>query len=441
MNSRIIIPSRIITADRENRILTSHAVEISGGIIKRIFPASDIIGNSAEYYNDLVMIPGFIQTHIHLCQTLFRGIADDLELLDWLQYRIFPYENAHNKNSLKAAARLGLYELLKSGTTTILDMGTLRHQEIIFEELIHSGIRAFAGKCMMDKNDLFPSFKSSTAGELKQTGELAAEFHNKNEKIRYGFAPRFVLSSSETLLKETAELMKDFRGSVYHTHSSENLNEGRRVEEMFGCGNIEYFERIRILEGKTVLAHCVHVNKNEIDILSKRKVSVAHCPSSNLKLGSGVAPIPEFIKHGITVSLGSDGAACNNNLGQFQEMRLASLMQKPYHGASAMDALTIFRMSNIEGAKALGIDNETGSIEEGKKADLVLVDLNRYSSPLPEGENLYSDLVFSADAGAVKNVMVGGEWLVGNGEVSGYDEKEIIVSGRSELQSLLRRVE
>lgn len=440
MNSRIIVPSAIITVDSEDRILTGHALEVSDGIIKRIFRASDIKEKNAEYYNDLVLIPGFIQTHVHLCQTLFRGIADDLALLDWLQYRIFPYENAHNKDSLKAAVRLGLYELLKSGTTTILDMGTLRHQEIIFDELIRSGIRAFAGKCMMDKNDLFPSFKSSTDDELKNTHALAAEFHNKNEKIRYGFAPRFVLSSSETLLTETSEMMKDFQGSVYHTHSSENKDEGSRVREMFGCGNIEYFDRVKVLNGKTVLAHCVHVNKNEIDILAERKVAVAHCPSSNLKLGSGIAPVPDFIKKRITVSLGSDGAPCNNNLSQFQEMRLSSLIQKPLHGAGIIDARTIFRMSNIEGARALGIENETGSIEEGKKADLLLVDLSRHDSPLTNGENLYSDLVFSANANSVKKVMVSGEWIVENGEVSGYDEKEIISSGRSALVELLRRV-
>lgn len=146
MDKKIIVPHKIVTADPENRILNNHAVEISGGIIKAIFPfrKDDPEIEKAEHYDNLVMIPGFIQTHVHLCQTLFRGLADDLELLDWLQFKIFPYENAHNKNSLSASVRLGLYELIKSGTTTILDMGTLRHQEIIFEEIINSGVRAFA---------------------------------------------------------------------------------------------------------------------------------------------------------------------------------------------------------------------------------------------------------------------------------------------------------
>jgi 5-methylthioadenosine/S-adenosylhomocysteine deaminase len=171
MKNKILVPEVIITADKQDTILRNHAVEVSQGKIKRIFPFvdDDSKREDVEYLHNLVMVPGFIQTHVHLCQTLFRGLADDMELLDWLQYRIFPYENAHNADSLRASVRIGLFELLKSGTTTILDMGTLRHQEVIFDELISSGIRAFAGKCMMDRNELFPSFKSTTEDELNYT--------------------------------------------------------------------------------------------------------------------------------------------------------------------------------------------------------------------------------------------------------------------------------
>src|SRR3989304_6465231 len=163
MKNKLIIPKQIVCADSKNRILRNTVVEVSGNKISsvRSFKENEIESFDGEVLNlgNLTLIPGFIQTHIHLCQTLFRGLADEMELLDWLQQKIFPFENAHNRKSLKISAQLGINELLKGGTTTILDMGTHNYQEVIFEELINSGMRAFAGKCMMDINDLFPSFK------------------------------------------------------------------------------------------------------------------------------------------------------------------------------------------------------------------------------------------------------------------------------------------
>ncbi|MCH6575732.1 MAG: amidohydrolase family protein, partial [Bacteroidetes bacterium] len=318
-NKEIIIPKRIVTVDKDDLILSNTAVEIIDNRIASFIPIEKIDRQGYEGkiydYPDLTLIPGFVQTHVHLCQTLFRGLADDLQLLDWLQKKIFPFENAHNKNSLKISAKLGINELLLGGTTTLLDMGTLRHQEVVFEEMISSGIRGYSGKCLIDENELFPSFKSSTENELKYMHELANEFHNVEEgRIRYGFAPRFVLSCSEELLKETKSMMKDFPGSVYHTHSSENKNEIAKVRKKYNKENIEYFDSIKVLDDHTVLAHCIHLNENEKQILKNKNVKVAHCPSANLKLGSGIANIPEYIERGISVSIGADGPPCNNNL-------------------------------------------------------------------------------------------------------------------------------
>jgi cytosine/adenosine deaminase-related metal-dependent hydrolase len=446
MNNILIIPKEIVTLDSDNRILKGYAVEISAGLITSIkkFSEDERVNYEGEilYVPHLTLIPGFIQTHLHLCQTLFRGLADDLELLDWLRLKIFPYENAHNKNSLKISVQLGLNELLLGGTTTILDMGTLHYQEIIFEELINSGIKAFAGKCMMDSNEIFPSFKSSTDDELKISYELAKNFNKKNNgKINYAFAPRFVLSSSEKLLIETREMMEDFEGVLLHTHSSENKDEISECRRRFCKENIEYFDSINLLNERTVLAHCVHVNENEIGILNNKNVRVAHCPSANLKLGSGVADIPRYIKEGISVSLGADGAACNNNLSIFNEMKLASLIQKPVYSASEMNAEKIFRLATIEGAKALHIGNETGSIERGKKADLVLLNLENSLMPLTEEErNIFSKIVYSASRENVEFVMVEGEWLVKEKASLIYDDDELFAKGKEELTDLLKRV-
>ena len=418
---------------------------MKNGIIVRIAKNDDNIFKKYRgeifRFENLTLIPGFVQTHIHLCQTLFRGLADDLELLDWLQLKIFPYENAHNKKSLLTAVRLGINELLLSGTTTLLDMGTLRHQEVIFEELQNSGIRAIAGKCLIDENDLFPEFKSDTKTELNEIFQLAKTYHDtSNRKIKYGFAPRFVLSCSEELLKESFEMKKDFEGSLYHTHSSENQSEIAEVRRRHKKENIEYFNSIGVIDDHSVLAHCIHVNNKETELLKKKNVRVSHCPSSNLKLGSGIANIPKYLSKGISVSLGADGAPCNNNLSVFNEMRLAALIQKPVHGATVMDAKTVFKLATIEGAKALHLQEEIGSIEIGKKADLVLLDLSTNVHSISDNdESVYSDIVYSSTGDCVHSVMIEGEWKVINKKSILYDQSELNSKSKEELKKLLKR--
>lgn len=440
---KLIIPKNIITINNQNEVLKNSAVEIENGTIINIQSIDkwDINNFNGKIFHfpNLTLIPGFVQTHIHLCQTMFRGLAEDMELLDWLQKKIFPFENAHSKESLKLSTQLGLYELQRGGTTTLLDMGTIKHEEVIFEELSRANMRAIAGKCMMDINDLYPEFIESTHGSLKESYELAKEFHNtNNEMLKYGFAPRFVLSCSEELLTETKSMMKDFEGSIYHTHSSENKSEIEAVKKMHNMENIEYFNSIDILGDHTVLAHGIHVNQNEIELLKKSDTRISHCPSSNLKLGSGIADIPRYLKENISVSLGADGAPCNNNLSQFTEMRLASLIQKPIYGTKVMDAQTVFRLATIEGAKALHLENEIGSIEVGKKADLVLLNLEKPNVSLSD-ENIYSTIIYSANQEHVEEVMINGEWVVQKGKSIFYDEEEIYQKSRNELNKLLNR--
>lgn len=441
----IIVPKNIVTVDSKERILKNHFIEIEEGRIVKIAKNDEKLfkkyKSSIHWFENLTLIPGFVQTHIHLCQTLFRGLADNLELLDWLQLKIFPFENAHNKKSLLASARLGINELLLGGTTTLLDMGTLRNQEVIFEELQNSGIRAIAGKCLIDENDLFPEFKSDIKTEIDEIYQLAKSYHNtSNGKIKYGFAPRFVLSCSEELLKESFEMKMDFPGSLYHTHSSENKNEIAEVRRRHNKENIEYFDSIGVVDDHSVLAHCIHVNDKETKLLQKNDVRIAHCPSSNLKLGSGIANIPAYLKKGISVSLGADGAPCNNNLSVFNEMRLAALIQKPIHGPLAMDAKTVFKLATIEGAKALHLQNEIGSIEIGKKADLALLDLtSNVHSLSDEEESIYSNIVYSSSADVVNSVMIEGEWKIFNKNSLLYDQIELNKTSAIELNKLLKR--
>ncbi len=442
-NEFILLPKFIVTANERDEIIKEKAVHIRDGIIVDFVSEEKLNNYSCEIIRkeNLILIPGFIQTHVHLCQTLFRGLADDLELLDWLQQRIFPYENSHSRKSLRASAKLGIHELVTSGTTTLLDMGTMRHQDVIFEELISSGIRAIAGKCMIDMNDLYPSFKEDTEDSLKESYDLAKEFHGKeNGRIKYGFAPRFVLSCTEKLLKETTDMLLDFQGSLYHTHSSENKNEIETVRQLTGKENIEYFNSIGVLGDRTVLAHGIHVNEQEISLLKETETRISHCPSSNLKLGSGIADIPRYLNEGISVSLGADGAPCNNNLSMFTEMRLSSLIQKPIYNPTVMDAKTVFKLATIEGAKALHLEDEIGSIEIGKKADFVLLDLDKSNqSVFITEDNIYSNIVYSASSENVRDVFIEGKHVVSDGESLIYDQDQIVQDARVELKSLLER--
>jgi cytosine/adenosine deaminase-related metal-dependent hydrolase len=303
-------------------------------------------------------------------------------------------------------------------------------------------MRAIAGKCLIDENDLFPEFKSNTKSELDEIYQLAKTYHNtSNGKIKYGFAPRFVLSCSEKLLKESFEMKKDFSGSLYHTHSSENKDEIAEVKRRHKKENIEYFNSIGVIDDHSVLAHCIHVNDQETNLLKKNDVRVSHCPSSNLKLGSGIANIPKYLSKGISVSLGADGAPCNNNLSIFNEMRLAAMIQKPIHGPTTMDAKTVFKLATIEGAKALHLQNEIGTIEVGKKADLALVDLNTNVHSISENdESIYSDIVYSSSSDSVHSVMVEGEWKVLNKKSLLYDQNELNQNSKTELKKLLKRV-
>lgn len=434
--------------NRDYEILKGYSVLISGNRIQKIDKSEKLESLAKENNWEIfdasgqILIPGFVQTHIHLCQTLFRGLADDLELLDWLQLKIMPFEFAHNKDSMKYSSLLGISELIRCGTTTILDMGSLNHSEVVFEQLINSGLRAFHGKAMMDINTLYPPLSESTKDALRSSEELAKTFHNSaNGRVKYAFAPRFILTCTDELLKETNQLVMDYPGTLFHTHASENRTELENVRKRCGKDNIECFAELEILNDKSCIAHCIWLNENEIDLMKKRDARVLHCPSSNLKLASGIANIPRYLREGISVSLGADGAPCNNFLDIFVEMRLASLIQKPSYGPTVMSAKEVFEIATIGGARALHLQNEIGSIEVGKKADLVLIELNQiHNTKNVNEENLYSSIVYTADHTNVKSVMIDGQWVYFNQEFKTIDVDEVNKKSEEELKKLLLRV-
>jgi cytosine/adenosine deaminase-related metal-dependent hydrolase len=444
MNRTLIKLGMIVTMDSARSILGDGGIVLSGNRIEAVLDNAMLktlkqFDGEVVDASRLVAIPGFVQTHLHLCQTLFRGLADDLSLLDWLQLKIFPFEAAHNAQSMYSSAMAGIAELLRSGTTTILDMGSVHHEEEIVRAIDETGLRAFVGKAMMDVNDIYPGLKEPTAQSLATTRQQAEQWHKSSEgRIQYAVAPRFVLSCSNQLLREAYEMTKASPGMLFHTHAAENRNEMDAVRKRCKMDNIEFFESIGILNSNTCVAHCIWLNDNEVGLLRDRKAKVVHCPSSNLKLGSGVARIPELLSKGIGVSLGADGAPCNNTLDMFEEMRLAALIQKPQHGPRAMNAQTVFEMATRNGAAALGLESDIGSIEPGKKADIVLLDINQPWNPY-ETTDVYSSIVYSGSPENVHSVLVDGRWVYKHKQHTTLDSSRVVSDARDELRLLLRR--
>ena len=407
MNGSIVIKGgSIVTMDEHDSIVSGDLL-IRNGRIESIGEVTDADATLVNAHG-CVVLPGFVQTHLHLCQTLFRGAADDLSLIDWLKKRVWPMEAAHTAASISASARLGIAELIKGGTTCALTMETVSHTDEVFRVVEETGFRATVGKCMMDKGEEVPSaLQEKTADSLAAALELLEKWDGKaNGRIRYCFAPRFAISCTAELLSAVAQLAQE-KGVMIHTHASENKTECALVEQDTGMRNIAYLQSVGISGKHVALAHCVHVNADELRLLSSSGTNVVHCPSSNLKLGSGIAPVKEMLAAGVSVSLGADGAACNNRLDMFTEMRTAALLQKAIHGPEVIPARQALRMATIDGARAMGLEQEIGSIETGKRADIVVLNISALHAT-PKPKDLASAIVYSTQPDDVQTVIIDG---------------------------------
>ena len=437
MQSILIKNGTLITMDDHDSIVEGDLFVRDG----RIASAGER-GVTADVVIDAsgcAVLPGFVQTHIHLCQTLFRGAADDLPLLDWLKKRVWPMEAAHTARSIRASANLGVAELIKGGTTCALTMETVNHTEEVFKVVDETGFRAIVGKCMMDKgHDVPAELHEETEASIAESLRLIQAWDGKAEgRIRYCFAPRFALSCTRELLERVGMLARD-RGVMIHTHASENKNECAIVENETGLRNVSYLDSVGISGQHVVLAHCVHLDEAEFQTLLNTKTNVAHCPSSNLKLGSGIAEISKMLDRGISVSLGADGSACNNRLDMFTEMRSMALLQKALHGPEVLPANQALRIATMGGAKALRFENEIGSLEAGKRADVIVVNLNSLHST-PRAKDLVSALVYSGQTSDVQSVLIDGNIVMKDRKLATIDEESVIAEARREGAELFLR--
>ncbi len=365
-------------------------------------------------------LPGFVQGHVHATQTLFRGLADDLPLLPWLQQRIWPLEHAHDEASTRASARLTFAELLLGGTTTVQTMESVRHAEITCEVALAAGMRAIVGNCLMDLADggVPAGMPTSRHEAIRRTEALWRAFHGREGRLSIAVSPRFVLSCSDELARDAAALA-NATGMRIHTHAAEHPDEVAAVRARFRRDYLEVLHDQGLLGANTSLAHCVHTSPRERDLLVATGTAVLHCPSTNLKLGSGIAPIHHYRSRGVRVALGADGAPCNNRLSMLTELREAALLQNLAAGPGAWPAAQALWTATRGGAQALGLDHELGSLRPGLRADFVLFSLDdaRLGNETGHAANVANRLVYAASERHVRSVYCGGQRVVHAGEL------------------------
>ena len=438
MSSTLIRNATILTMN-DGWDVVQGAVSVRDGRIAAVGREPDERHDRTLDAGGAFLLPGFIQTHIHLCQTLFRGYADDLALMEWLRQRIWPMEAAHTSASLGAATRLGCAELIRSGTTSILTMETVHDTDAVFEAATAMGIRATIGKCMMDapSPEAPARLREDTHAAIDESLALQRRWHDTADgRVRAAFAPRFAVTCSRELLEAVASLSNQERALV-HTHASEQREEIAIVRRATGKSNIAYLADVGLATPRLCAAHCVWVDDDECELLASHDVKVMHCPGSNLKLGSGLAPVPELLARGVCVSLGADGAACNNHLDMFGEMRLAATLQAMRNGPGSLPAKQAIWMATRNGARTLGLEHEIGSIEVGRSADMILIEAR--APHLQPGPDPYSTIVYAARPDDVRLTMVGGEVLADESGLTTADEREIVAVARTEARALAAR--
>jgi 5-methylthioadenosine/S-adenosylhomocysteine deaminase len=432
----------VVTCDPDHRVLEGDVLVRDGAIaavgsVTR--GAEDRLARVIDA-RGCAVVPGLIQAHVHLCQVLMRGMADDLPLLEWLTRRIWPFEAAHDEASLAASAELGLAEAMLGGTTTLLDMGTVHGHDAVMDACVRAGIRACSGKAMMDRGDGVPrGLRESTRASLDEGERLAATWRGAaGGRIHYAWAPRFVLSCSEALVRGAAERARD-HSDLVHTHAAEHPAEREAVHAALGRDDVDALRDWGVSGPRAILAHGVQLELDQARQLAAEGTRVVHCPSANLKLGSGIARVAELDGLGVALALGADGAPCNNNLDAWTELRHAALLAKVRSSVTSLAAARAFRLATIDGARALGLDGQVGSLEVGKRADIVVV---RLDGPHAEpGGDVFSRLVYACGARDVEHVMIDGELVVKHREHQRLDVQRIKARAREQARKLVARAD
>lgn len=419
----IITGSKALLLDEKNTCLNNAAVAVNGDKIIAVDDSKKILkqfeAKKIIVAGDSLIMPSFVNCHTHAAMTCFRGIADDLELMDWLNNYIFPAEAKNvNKELAYWGSLLGAAEMIKSGTTTFCDM-------YIFEDETaraakEAGIRCLVGEVLFD----FPSPNFKTPEEGVAYTKMLIEKWQDDPLVNIMIEPHALYTCSQPLLADVKKLSEEFNVPI-GLHLLENAAEKKQLEEKFGKGAVSFLKDIGYLNEQLVAFHCVHFTEEDMKMFADYGCKVSHNPASNMKLASGVAPVPEMIKAGVTVGLGTDGCASNNNLDMIKEMGTTAKLHKVARlDPTVMDAQTVVRMATIEGAKTLGMEKKIGSLESGKKADIIVIGLNEpHLTPL---YCEYSHLVYAASGADVDTVIINGKVVMENRKLLTINEQDVM---------------
>ncbi len=418
MSKKIIYNARIITMNAQLEIIPEGSILIENGKIKSISP--DKICDETATYTDaegMFVMPGFINTHTHVPMTLLRGYADDLPLHEWLTEHIFPAEaQVVTPENVRIATRLAFLEMIKSGTTCFNDMYFF--EDIIAEEAKKAGIRGMMGESLID----FPTPGFKTVNEGLTLCEKLIQKWKGDPLIHPSVCVHAPYTCSKETLLKTKKLADKYQ-TLLQIHLAETRKEVEDITRQTGLSPAKYLYSLGLLDRNVIAAHCVWLNPEEIELMATTHTSIGHCPKSNLKLASGIADIDTYSKAGITVGLGTDGTASNNNLDMVEEMRFAALLSKVVnYKPEATDARQALKIATINGARALGLEQITGSLEVGKKADLIFVHANS-TNMIPVYDE-YSAVVYAMNSKNIRSSMVNGEWIMKDRVVLHIDKED-----------------
>jgi 5-methylthioadenosine/S-adenosylhomocysteine deaminase len=424
----VIRGGTIVTMDASSRLIEDGAVAVKGDQIVAVGPASEILRNyvaatTIEARGKVVM-PGLINTHTHVPMVLLRGIADDLVLMEWLQNYIFPAEAKNvDEEFVRWGTRLGCLEMIRGGTTTYVDM--YYFESAIAEETARAGMRGVLGETLID----FPAPDNKTWEAGVAYFEKFVTKWKGHPLITPAIAPHSPYTVSTEHLKQTHDLASR-RGVPLVIHVAEDAAEVKTIQEKYGASSVAYLDRIGLLDERVIAAHMVWPTEDDIKTLAQRSVGVAHCPQSNMKVVAGVAPVPRLLSAGVAVGLGTDGAASNNDLDLWEEMDTAAKLHKLIaKDPTVLNAREVVRMATIGGARAIHMDKEIGSLEPGKRADLIVVGMNSpHQTPV---YNVYSQLVYATKASDVESVMINGKLVMRNRIVRTINEAAVLAKANA----------
>lgn len=420
----IIRGGTVVTMDGSSRVIENGAVAIKRERIVAVGTSTEVFARYSAprtiYAAGKIVMPGLINTHTHVPMVLFRGIADDLVLMEWLQKYIFPAEAKNvDEQFVRWGTKLGCLEMIQGGTTTYVDM--YYFEDAIADETVRAGMRAVLGETLLD----FPAPDNKTWEAGMSYVEKFARKWKGNALITPAIAPHAPYTVSTEHLKE-AHAFSERTGLPLIIHIAEDQAEVKTIQERYGSSSVSYLDRIGLLDHRVIAAHMVWPTEEDIKTLATRKVGVAHCPQSNMKIAAGAAPVPQMLRAGVSVGLGTDGAASNNDLSIWEEIdtaaKLHKLISKDPTVITAREAL---EMATIRGARAIHLDKDIGSLEAGKLADLIIVDGS--STHQTPAYDVYSKLAYSTKASDVETVIINGRVIMRNRRVLTVDERSVRV--------------